>query len=52
MGNYAELQYTCKCKSGLEINAEKAKLITNNGIQREIKVKGLKVGTTTSFKYL
>ena len=37
-----------------EISAEKTKLMTNsaNGIQREIKVKGLKLGTVTSFKYL
>ena len=32
----------------------KTKLMTNNanGIQREIKVKGQKLGTVTSFKYL
>ena len=38
----------------MEISAEKTKLITNsaNGIQREIKVKGQKLGTVTSFKYL
>ena len=39
----------------MEISAEKTKLMTNsaNGIQREIKVKGQKLGTTvTSFKYL
>ena len=37
-----------------EISAEKIKLMTNsaNGIQREIKVKGQKFGTVTSFKYL
>ena len=37
-----------------EISAEKTKLMTNsaNGIQREIKVKGQKLGTVTSFKYL
>ena len=36
----------------MEISAEKTKLMTNsaNGIQRGIKVKGLKLGT--SFKYL
>ena len=35
-------------------SAEKTKLMTNsaNGIQREIKVKGQKLGTVTSFKYL
>ena len=37
----------------MEISAEKTKLMTNstNGIQREIKVKGQKLGTVTSFKY-
>ena len=41
-----------RCK--MEISAEKTKLMTNsaNGIQREIKVKGQKLGTVTSFKYL
>ena len=38
----------------MAISAEKIKLITNSasGIQREIKVKGQKLGTVTSFKYL
>ena len=38
----------------MEISAEKTKLMTNsaNGIQKEIKVKGQKLGTETSFKYL
>ena len=38
----------------MEISAEKTKLMTNsaNGIHREIKVKGQKLGTVTSFKYL
>ena len=38
----------------MEISAENTKLMTNsaNGIQREIKVKGQKLGTVTSFKYL
>ena len=38
----------------MEISAEKTKLMTNgaNGIQREIKVKGEKLGTVPSFKYL
>ena len=37
-----------------EISSEKPKLMTNsdNGTQREIKVKGQKLGTVTSFKYL
>ena len=38
----------------MEISAEKTKPMTNsaNDIQREIKVKGQKLGTVTSFKYL
>ena len=38
----------------MEIGAEKIKLMTNsaNGIQREMKFKGQKLGTVTSFKYL
>ena len=39
---------------GMEISAEKAKLITNNtsGINTEIKMNGQKFETVTSFKYL
>ena len=39
---------------GMEINAEKTKLMTNNtsGINTEIKVNGQKLETVTSFKYL
>ena len=38
----------------MEISAEKTKLMKNsaNSIQREIEVKGQKLGTVTSFKYL
>ena len=38
----------------MEISAQKTKLMTNsaNGNQREIKVKGQKLGTVSSFKYL
>ena len=38
----------------MKISAEKTKLMTSsaNGIQREIMVKGQKLGTVTSFKYL
>ena len=47
------LDKTCT-RYKMEISAEKTKLMTNsaNGIQREIKVKGQKLGTETSFKYL
>ena len=39
---------------GIEISAEKTKLMTNNtsGINTEIKVNGQKFETVTSFKYL
>ena len=39
---------------GMEINAEKTKLMTNNtsSINTEIKVNGQKLETVTSFKYL
>ena len=47
------LDKTCT-RYKMEISAEKTKLMTNsaNGIQREIKVKGQKLGAATSFKYL
>ena len=47
------LDETCT-RYKMEISAEKTKLMTNsaNGIQREIKIKGQKLGTVTSFKYL
>ena len=47
------LDKTCT-RYKMEISAEKTTLMTNsaNGIQREIKVKGQKPGTVTSFKYL
>ena len=39
---------------GMEISAEKTKLMANNtsGINTEIKVNGRKLETVTSFKYL
>ena len=47
------LDKTCT-RYKMEISAEKTKLRTNsaNGIQREKKVKGQKLGTVTSSKYL
>ena len=47
------LDKTCT-RYKMEISSEKTKPMTNsaNGIQREIKVKGQKLGTVTSFKYL
>ena len=39
---------------GMEVSAEKTKLMTNNtsGINTEVKVNGQKLETVTSFKYL
>ena len=47
------LDKTCT-RHEIEISADKTKLMTNSasGIQREIKVKGQKLGTVTSFRYL
>ena len=47
------LDETCT-RYKMEISAEKTKLMTNstNDIQREIKVKGQKLGIVISFKYL
>ena len=47
------LDKTCT-RYKMEISAEKTKLMTNsaNGFQREIKVKGQKLGNVTSFRYL
>ena len=45
------LDKTCT-RYKMEISAEKTKLMTAKGIQREIQVKGQKLGIVTSFKYL
>ena len=47
------LDKTCR-RYKMETSAEKTKLMSNraNGLQRKIKVKGHKLGTVTSFKYL
>ena len=47
------LDNTCT-RYKIEIRVEKTKQMANstNGIQREIKVKGKKLGTVSSFKYL
>ena len=47
------LDKTCT-RYKMDISAEKTKLMTNsaNGIQREIKVNGQKLGTVISSKYL
>ena len=45
---------TASTADGMEISAEKTKLMTNNtsGINTAIKVNGQKLETVTSFKYL
>ena len=47
------LEKTCT-RYKMEISAEKPKLMTNSAtwIQRVVKVKGQKLGTASSFKYL
>ena len=47
------LDKTCT-RYQMEISAEKTKQMTNSakGIQREIKVKGQKLGTVTGIKYI
>ena len=47
-----EILYKTYIRYKMEISIEKTKPMTNraNGIQREIKVKGKKLGTVTSFK--
>ena len=52
--NLVESLYITCTRYKIEISAEKTKLMTNSayGIQREIKVKGQKLGTVTSFKCL
>ena len=54
LANLAEGLDKASTAYGMEISAEKAKLMTNNtsGINREIKVNGQKLETVTSFKYL
>ena len=52
--NLAEHLDKASIAYGMEISAEKTKLMTNNtsGINTEIKVNGWKLETVTSFKYL
>ena len=54
LANLAECLDKASTASGMEISAEKTKLMTNNtsGINTEIKVDGRKLETVTSFKYL
>ena len=44
---------TAAAKFGMEISAEKTKIMTNNGtLQRDITIQGQKLGTVDPFKYL
>ena len=54
LANLVERLDKASTANGMEISAEKAKLMTNNtsGINTEIKVNGQKLETDTSFKYL
>ena len=54
LANFVERLDKASTANGMEINAEKTKLMTNNtsGINTEIKVIGQKLETVTSFKYL
>ena len=54
MTNLLERLDKASTACGMEIRAEKTKLVTNNtsGINTEIKVNGQKHQTVTSFKYL
>ena len=54
LANLVERLDKASTANGMEISAEKTKLMTNNtsGINTEIKVNGQKLETDTSFKYL
>ena len=54
MANLVECLDKASTVYGIEISAEKTKLMTNNthGINTEIKVNGQRLDTITSFKYL
>ena len=54
MANLVEHLDKASTAYGMEISAEKTKLMTNNtsGINTEIKMNGQKLETVTSFKYL
>ena len=56
LSNLVERLYESSTAYGMEISAEKTKLITNNtninDINKEIKVNGQKPETVTGFKYL
>ena len=54
LANLVERLYKASTAYGMQISAEKTKLMTNNtsGINTEIKINGQKLETVTSFKYL
>ena len=54
LANFFERLDKASTAYGMEISAEKTKLMTNNtsGINTEIKINGQKLETVTNFKYL
>ena len=54
LARLVERLYKLSTAHGMDISAEKSKLMTHNtsGINTEIKVNGQKLETVTSFKYL
>ena len=54
LANLVERLYKASTAYGMEISAEKTKLMTNNtsGINTQIKVNRQRLETVTSFKYL
>ena len=54
VAKFVECLHKASTAYGMEISAEKTKLMTNNtsGINTEIEVNGQKLETVTSFKYL
>ena len=54
LANFVERLNKASTAYGMEISAEKTKLMTNNpsDINTEIKINGQKLETVTSFKYL
>ena len=54
LANLVERLDKASTAHGMEISAEKTKLVTNNtsGINTEIKVNGQKLETVTNFKFL
>ena len=54
LDNFVQKLNSTSARYGMEINAEKTKLMTNNpnGIQKQIAIQGQKLDTVKNFKYL